>query len=84
MTGDEPCAQFRFRASELGLKEIDRYGLIRIQVRAEFTEAGTDVTLEGTKDFEVEYTKMKLSSVSTYSKYFKPGLPYIDQVLRYL
>ena len=83
MTGDEPCAQFQFRASELDLEEPDRYRLRRIHVRAEFTEAGTDVTLKATKDFEVEYTKMKLSSDSTYTKYFKPDLPYIDQVLTY-
>ena len=54
--------------------------LAKFQVRGELTEEGTDVTFDASKDFKVEYTKMKLSTENQISKYFKPGLPFVDQV----
>ncbi|XP_043217950.1 pregnancy zone protein-like isoform X6 [Amphibalanus amphitrite] len=80
VTGDSPCAEFRLSADELGLGG-DQYPRIRrYELFAELTEAGTDVTLEATKQFKVEYDRLKLSTDSRYNKYFKPGLPFLDQI----
>ena len=80
MTGGADCAEFRFTNEELHLDLQRGRRVGRYQVRAELAEAGTDITSDATKDFEVQYTKMKLTTEDKDSKYFKPGLPFVDQV----
>ena len=56
---------------------------MRLMVHAELTETGTDSWFQTTKEFYVEHAKAMLTSDFTNSKYFKPGLPFIDQVRTY-
>ena len=79
LTGGADCAEFHFNAHELYL-DVDGEEMDRYQVRGELTEDGTDITFEASKEFKVEYIKLTLTPINNDNRYFKPGLPFVDQV----
>ncbi|XP_037082580.1 alpha-2-macroglobulin-like [Pollicipes pollicipes] len=75
-TSGDDCVVFHVRSGDLSFGFKSR----SLEVTAELTEDGTDVTINSTKTFTVEYQKLKLDTENQRSKYFKPGLPFADQI----